>query len=128
MKVKWLDTAIVVLPNRFTLCTTDAIMQKELKRLGVPKAEWIDFNNPRWLACVFEVKDCNEDICSIVLIKVKPDRCQLTTMSLLVHEAVHVWQTGRQMLGEKNPSDEFEAYALQFISQSLFKEYARQTA
>lgn len=43
--------------------------------------------------------------------------------ALLVHEAVHLWQDARRVLGEKEPSAEFEAYAVQSISQRLMEAY-----
>lgn len=39
--------------------------------------------------------------------------------SLLVHEAVHIFQRVCDYIGEDKPSDEFEAYSIQAISQEL---------
>lgn len=44
---------------------------------------------------------------------------------MLIHEAVHVWQAYSANMGETNPGDEQEAYAIQSISQELLAEYAR---
>jgi len=44
--------------------------------------------------------------------------------SLLVHEATHIKQKVMEEIGEDSPSKEFEAYSMQFISCSLFKQYA----
>ena len=44
---------------------------------------------------------------------------------LLIHEAVHVWQGYARDLGEDNPGDEQEAYAIQSIAQELLAEFAR---
>jgi hypothetical protein len=44
-------------------------------------------------------------------------------MSLLVHEGAHVWQDLREALGEKEPSSEFEAYAMQIIASELIAAY-----
>jgi hypothetical protein len=43
--------------------------------------------------------------------------------ALLVHEAVHIWQDVKHRIGEDNPSSEFEAYAIQNISQELMLAY-----
>lgn len=43
--------------------------------------------------------------------------------ALLVHEATHVWQQFCKDIGEKNPGDEQEAYAIQRISQNLMEEF-----
>ncbi|MDH2521275.1 hypothetical protein [Acinetobacter baumannii] len=42
---------------------------------------------------------------------------------LLLHEAVHVWQKIKKLMGEREPSSEFEAYSIQAIAQDLFKMY-----
>lgn len=43
--------------------------------------------------------------------------------ALLVHEATHIWQYHKEHLGEREPSAEVEAYAMQAISQQLFLFY-----
>ncbi len=40
-------------------------------------------------------------------------------VSILAHEAVHVWRHIREKIGETDPSSEFEAYAVQSITQFL---------
>lgn len=42
---------------------------------------------------------------------------------LLLHEAVHLWQQVRVLMGEREPSSEFEAYSIQAIAQNLFEMY-----
>lgn len=48
------------------------------------------------------------------------DRSLLQVHSLLLHEAVHVWQRVKVLMGEKEPSIEFEAYSIQRIALDLF--------
>ena len=48
------------------------------------------------------------------------DRSLLQIHSLLLHEAVHVWQRVKALMGEKEPSIEFEAYSIQRIALDLF--------
>lgn len=48
------------------------------------------------------------------------DRNLLQIHSLLLHEAVHVWQRVKALMGEKEPSIEFEAYSIQRIALDLF--------
>ena len=45
--------------------------------------------------------------------------------SLLIHEAVHLWQAHCRWLGEDKPGDETEAYAIQKIAGELIKEYGK---
>jgi hypothetical protein len=47
--------------------------------------------------------------------------------ALLTHEAMHLWREIRNQIGEKEPSAEFEAYAIQKITQNLAYSYEKQT-
>ena len=38
---------------------------------------------------------------------------------LVIHECVHIWQEIKEIMNEKNPSSEFEAYSVQCISQDM---------
>lgn len=49
------------------------------------------------------------------------DKDQIEVYGLLLHEAVHVWQKVKKLMGEKEPSSEFEAYSIQAIAQDLFE-------
>lgn len=51
------------------------------------------------------------------------ERKPIEVYGLLLHEAVHVWQKIRKLMGEKEPSSEFEAYSIQAIAQDLFEMY-----
>lgn len=42
---------------------------------------------------------------------------------LIAHEAVHIWQRERKLMGENKPSKEFEAYAIQTIFINLLAMY-----
>lgn len=48
------------------------------------------------------------------------ERPLLQVYGLLLHEAVHIWQRIKVLMGEKEPSIEFEAYSIQRIAQDLF--------
>lgn len=45
-------------------------------------------------------------------------------IGLLVHEAVHVFQQLCEDIGERRPSSEMEAYAIQHISMNLVADYS----
>jgi len=51
------------------------------------------------------------------------DKSLIAIHGLLVHEAVHIWQRTKYLMGEKEPSIEFEAYSIQRIAQDLFDMY-----
>lgn len=47
------------------------------------------------------------------------------TISLIAHEAMHVWRDICQGIGEEHPSSEFEAYAVQNIIDELIQAYEK---
>ncbi|GEA69115.1 hypothetical protein PA3_32730 [Acinetobacter pittii] len=51
------------------------------------------------------------------------ERNLIEVYGLLLHEAVHVWQKIKKLMGEREPSVEFEAYSIQAIAQDLFEMY-----
>lgn len=51
------------------------------------------------------------------------ERDLIEVYGLLLHESVHVWQRIRKLMGEREPSSEFEAYSIQAIAQDLFEMY-----
>lgn len=53
------------------------------------------------------------------------DRPPLQTVGLLTHEAMHIWRDIREAIGEREPSSEFEAYAMQFIVEDLLTAYEK---
>lgn len=61
---------------------------------------------------------------SLAIVQIKDsERSTIEIHGLLLHEAVHVWQRIRQLMGEQEPSKEFEAYSIQAIAQDLFEMY-----
>ncbi|HFG6817393.1 hypothetical protein U2E65_03210 [Acinetobacter baumannii] len=60
---------------------------------------------------------------AIVQIGDTADKDRIQVYGLLLHEAVHVWQKIKKLMGEREPSSEFEAYSIQAIAQDLFKMY-----
>ncbi|MFW2055748.1 hypothetical protein [Acinetobacter haemolyticus] len=60
---------------------------------------------------------------AIVQIGNTADKEAIEVYGLLLHEAVHIWQRVKQLMGEANPSVEFEAYSIQAIAQDLFEMY-----
>lgn len=59
------------------------------------------------------------------IVGVGEDVAIATTPEYLVHEAVHVWQGYREFIGERKPSDEFEAYSIQGIFSTLLLAYSQ---
>jgi len=69
----------------------------------------------------------NGKYCIVQLSEVA-DRNLLQIHSLLLHEAVHVWQRVKALMGEKEPSIEFEAYSIQRIALDLFSMFEESEA
>lgn len=110
------------------LCTTQEIYDVEMTSLSIPKkfrGACFILNDSDATTHYFDhQKDCYH--IAVVCIDASKMTEPIHTASLLVHEAVHVWQRIRDLMGEDSPSSEFEAYAIQHISSELMVEYARQ--
>lgn len=125
MRAAWCDRNLIKSPVYYTIATSEKIMQRELKRLKVPdKFEHVSSGSD---ATTQSFTDETGKQISIVCFYDHKSNPDLLNLSLIVHEAVHIWQKIRDSMGEKEPSAEFEAYSVQMISQELFLEFARQT-
>lgn len=122
----WLDRALFVNSQYYTLCTTEEQFHKILKYLKVPKKQWPPFLNSGANATTHYF--ANDTLKSTVVCM--PPRAEMSNaqiVALLCHEAVHIWQATRKHYGERKPSAELEAYAIQSLTQRLVEEYERQT-
>lgn len=63
----------------------------------------------------------------VVTIDIEKEKDRIKLYSSLVHEAVHIWQETKHVIGEHNPSDEFEAISIAQIAKDLMSEFDRQT-
>ena len=126
MKAKWLNRNIITANIYYTLSTSEKITDFELKRLKVTTK----FNHiPEGAGATtqsFTSPLDKKEICIVCLYDYKTYH-KYQVYSLLVHEAVHVWQNIKRLMREDNPSSEFEAYSIQRICQELFYEFGRQT-
>lgn len=120
----WLDRALIVGPC-YTLCTHEDQYLKIIKRLKLK--EYNNFILNDYSDATVHYFDRKEGFCCVVCIRKKEDSSLEVIAGLLCHEAVHIWQEFSSKIGEKKPSEEFEAYSVQTIFQRLFQEYIRQT-
>ena len=122
MKAKWLDRTLILSPVYYTLCTSEKTLAIELKRIKLKRdlVKTIDTGATTTFFC----NDDGETMAIVCLFNHKYDIEQIN--AILAHEAVHIWQDIRGLIGEKNPSAEFEAYSIQKITQELLYEYKRQ--
>ncbi|WP_242100976.1 hypothetical protein, partial [Acinetobacter baumannii] len=63
-----------------------------------------------------QVSTFSDGAYAIVQIGDTSDKDQIQVYGLLLHEAVHVWQKMKKLMGEREPSSEFEAYSIQAIA------------
>lgn len=114
----WCDRALIVGPH-YCLCLSEYQFRKALKHIGVSdyNTPWIGSKRANATTHVLEVKGKS---CCIVCLQLKEGVDYQQLCSLLVHEAVHIWQHFCESIGEDKPSTEFEAYGIQWLSQQLF--------
>ncbi|MGH6754955.1 MAG: hypothetical protein ACREDP_22580 [Bradyrhizobium sp.] len=120
-RVVWCDRGWM--PTYYGFCPSEKAWKREMKRLGVSGEPYPDSDGK----CVSLEHKKDGKLCCIVTIAERLDKKDdpLGIVGLIVHEAVHVWQKVRADIGEKEPSAEFEAYALQNISTQLMSAYAQ---
>ena len=126
----WLDRSLLTSRYCYALCLSEEAFHAELKRLEVPERHWPEFlktTHANATTSFFENLDQKEN-CAIVTMHPSKDRELEQVYALLVHEAVHIWQAEKDVIGEHSPGKETEAYATQRIAQSLMYSYKEQTA
>lgn len=122
--MKWLDRALMVSPYYYGLCCTEKQFHRELRRMKIDRANWPPFlNTPQANATLHTWNNAEGKLMAIICIGDGHKHSIPQVHAMLVHEAVHLWQFIRQHIGEKAPSDEFEAYSVQTISQRLMEAY-----
>lgn len=120
-KIEWLDRSLVISPVYYCLCTSKKKFRKEIKRINV-KYDYQKFLTLQSDATTHFFNKDNKSLAIVCMKKNKHlNKSQINAM--LVHEAVHIWQESMYLIGEKNPSSEFEAYGIQSISQRLMESY-----
>lgn len=120
--MKWCNRDLVVSPFHFGLCLSEKKFRKELKALGAD--EDLPFVRNWHSAASAHTFTRPDSISVIVCMRPAPPGVErIQVYSLLVHEAVHIWQEIKENLGEANPSREFEAYSIQSIAQRLMYAY-----
>ena len=93
--------------DQFDLLFDDVTDTQEFMHLGAG-AQVDYYDNGK--QCIVHLGDCSE-------------RALIEVHGLLLHEAVHIWQRVKALMGEKEPSKEFEAYSIQRIALDLFNMY-----
>lgn len=104
-------------PVNFGFCPSKAAWTKALKKLGAPKDPY-----PTSEACTYDIQSKGKTTVLVTLGATVEERYSRSEIAgLLCHEAVHVWQTIRTVMGEDDPSIEFEAYSVQAVFVQLYQ-------
>lgn len=97
-------------PVSFGFCPSEWAWHKEMNRLGVGIVPY-----PTEDACTHDfARTAHRNAAVLVTIR-DATTSRDEALALLVHEAAHVFQAICAVIGEGQPSSEFEAYALQNI-------------
>lgn len=129
MKPGWCRRELVVAGVYYTVCSTPALFEIALKHIGIAERDRPPFiSRENMNATCWEFERPGEKLCKIVCIRAWEGRDAVEVAGLLVHEAVHIWQSICKLIGEAAPSPEFEAYSIQAIAQELMLEFRKQVA
>jgi hypothetical protein len=115
-KIEYFDMGGI--PLYVGIALTEKSFKKEMKRLNVKEPP--AFVPEKADACCHTFDKPDGKIACIIAIKEPRKRPVQQVYALLVHESVHVWQRVREAMNESEPSREFEAYTVQWISQQCF--------
>jgi hypothetical protein len=120
MKPQLLDRTLIQGPH-LMLVTSKKEFAQAMREFGVtPSYPWINSDAD----ATVHTLESNRGLACIVSLNVPRETGGIVIAGLLTHEAVHIWQQYRRNIGERKPSPEFEAYAIQSISQTLMQAYA----
>lgn len=121
--MKYLDNCLLIGWVQYALCLNKADYEKEMKRLKVETPSHFLIDGKPATTHFFYPKDDPVTCVAIVCLGEMGDRDPITVATLLVHEAVHIWQEECEFMGEDKPGKEIESYAIQRISTNLMRAY-----
>lgn len=126
----WCDTGLMFCAYKYGVCVSEDSFHSTLKKMKIPIGQWPKFLNSMHADATahFFNETENNQRCVVVCIKPRDDISGIQIASLLIHEAVHIWQEHCRNIGEQYPSDEMMAYAIQSIAQNLMFAYAEITS
>lgn len=96
---------------------------KEMKRLKIKDHH--PYLSPTTVMCVhvYHNDKTNDTYCCVCVHHNIDQWSPVQIVGFFVHESVHIWQSHCKKIGEQNPSDEFEAYAIESIATKLIEKY-----
>lgn len=122
----WRDRRICAPGPFLCLCLDEPTFHAALADCGITDRPVFMANSHSHATLHFAEHQNGQLVC-IVALGPWAGRKPVEVAGLLVHEAVHVWQRYCDRIGERNPGDEQEAYAIQAIAQELMQSFVEQT-
>lgn len=125
----WLDRTLTECAYHYCLCMSESGFHAELRRMKLPEHRWSTFLGTGAHATTHHFEHRGKMIAIVCLnADLAKEKAGFQIASLLVHEAVHIWQRHAAFIGAGNDhGDEEEAYAIQNIAQNLMESYQEQT-
>lgn len=118
--IRFLDRTIHVLGCTWSLITTEEALEREMDRMGIKSRNRAEWPTKITRASTFCYESESGHQHAIVIKPANDGSDAFSDIGDLVHEAVHIWQNHLEIVGdERNHSKEFEAYAIQMISETL---------
>jgi hypothetical protein len=118
------------LPCYVGFTISDKNRSDELRRLG---ASDVDLPTNKWGCTTTLTKDNvrngkSRHFCTTIIVRIDPRRppSSIGTASIVAHEAVHVFDSICEAMGEEEPSEEFQAYCVQWLVQNFLEIYEEQ--
>lgn len=122
-RMHWCETGWFSHRFYFGFCPSPKVYEAEMQRLGVPAH---DRRYPTTAgACTYLTNNDGKLTCIVTLMDTVDTCNTIQIVGVVAHEAVHVWQQLCDLIGEDSPSAEFEAHAIQAITEELLCAYKR---
>lgn len=127
---RWLSTAAFFHPVYWALCVTEEDFEAECLHLNL-KAREVPMalrGSTKAGATTHTFHNGADGTVACIIYMPDAGRALNEVHALLVHEAMHVYQTILEEMGESSPGQEVEAYTVQHLCQALFDSWEEQTA
>lgn len=119
--LEWLSRTLSVAHVPYALCTSQKAFDKELKRLNEPSTPYLLDGAVGTTHYINRGESRTQAI--IVCVPLDSTSTARGMYTVLIHEAVHVWQELQSLLGEVKPGKEQEAYGIETIAYRLMTAY-----
>ena len=114
----WCYRGLCDLPGHLGMARSEADFRRKLRHLKVPVRDWPEFVMAKADVTTHFFERGNS-VCAVVCYRPDGTKTRSQIAAMMAHEAVHVWRSAMERLGEKDPSEEFMAYGIQNITQTL---------